>query len=76
VLGSTQQLAGAAGVAAFVALMSAESARLAGSGSVPLEALAGGIRAAFLLGAITSLGAVACAPFVRRPDAAGPPPPH
>jgi DHA2 family lincomycin resistance protein-like MFS transporter len=68
VLGSTQQLAGAAGVAAFVALMSAESARLAAGGSVPLEALAGGIRAAFLLGAVSSLGAVACALFVRRPD--------
>lgn len=76
VLGSTQQLAGAAGVAAFVALMSAEGARLAAGGSVPLEALAGGIRAAFLLGAVTALGAVVCALFVRRPDTAPPHAPH
>jgi DHA2 family lincomycin resistance protein-like MFS transporter len=76
VLGSTQQLAGAAGVAAFVALMSAESARLAANGTVPIEALAGGIRAAFLLGAICALGAVACAPFVRRPDLAAEAPQH
>ena len=50
-----QQVAGAAGVALFVALMTAQQAKLAASGAVPLEALAGGIRAAFLAGAIGAL---------------------
>ena len=48
VLGSLQQVAGAAGVALFVALMTAQQAKLAASGATPVEALAGGIRAAFL----------------------------
>jgi MFS transporter, DHA2 family, lincomycin resistance protein len=76
VLGSLQQVAGAAGVALFVALMSAQTARLAAAGAAPLEALAGGIRAAFLCGAIIALFAVACAFFVRKPDAAGMPGAH
>jgi DHA2 family lincomycin resistance protein-like MFS transporter len=69
VLGSLQQVAGAAGVALFVALMSAQSARLAASGAVPVEALAGGIRAAFHCGAIIALFAVAFAFLVRKPEA-------
>src|SRR5690606_23960608 len=48
-LGSVQQVAGAAGVALFVAIMSAQQASLAASGTVPLEALAGGIRVAFMV---------------------------
>jgi MFS transporter, DHA2 family, lincomycin resistance protein len=69
VLGSLQQVAGAAGVALFIALMTAQSARLASAGAVPVEALAGGIRAAFLCGAIIALLAVACAFLVRKPSA-------
>jgi DHA2 family lincomycin resistance protein-like MFS transporter len=69
VLGSLQQVAGAAGVALFIALMTAQSARLASAGAVPVEALAGGIRAAFLCGAIIALVAVACAFLVRKPSA-------
>jgi len=69
VLGSLQQVAGAAGVALFVALLSARSARLAAAGAPPIEALAGGIRAAFLCGAVCALLAVACAFLVRKPDA-------
>ena len=76
VLGSLQQVAGAAGVALFVALMSAQSARLAAAGAAPLEALAGGVRAAFLCGAIFALVAVACAFLVRKPDAHGAPAAH
>ncbi len=68
-LGSLQQVAGAAGVALFVALMSAQTARLASSGATPVEALAGGARAAFFCGALFSLLAVACAFFVRKPPA-------
>lgn len=66
-LGSIQQVAGAAGVALFVAIMTAQSAALTVAGSVPAEALAGGIRTAFMTGAIISLFAVLAAFFVRRP---------
>ena len=76
VLGSLQQVAGAAGVALFVALMSAQGARLAASGAAPTEALAGGIRTAFLWGAILALLAVACAFFVRKPGAPAMPAAH
>jgi DHA2 family lincomycin resistance protein-like MFS transporter len=76
VLGSSQQVAGAAGVALFVALMTAQSARLGNAGAVPVEALAGGIRAAFLCGAIIALFAVACAFLVRKPDAPAAPAAH
>ena len=66
-LGSVQQVAGAAGVALFVALMSAQSAALATSGSVPVEALAGGIRLAFMVGAVIAIFAFIAALFVQRP---------
>jgi DHA2 family lincomycin resistance protein-like MFS transporter len=69
VLGSLQQVAGAAGVAVFVALMSAQTARLAAAGATPVEALAGGTRAAFLCGAVCALVAVGCSFLVRKPDA-------
>lgn len=67
VLGSTQQLAGAVGVALFIAFMSAQSAELLAAGATALEALAGGVRAAFLCGAVASLAAVVCALFIRKP---------
>ncbi len=73
VLGSFQQVAGAAGVALFVAIMTAQQTKLAASGVVNLEALAGGIRAAFLAGAIGAIFAVTCSFFVRKPDAAAMP---
>jgi DHA2 family lincomycin resistance protein-like MFS transporter len=76
VLGSLQQVAGAAGVALFVALMSAQTARLTAAGAAPVEALAGGIRAAFLCGALFALLAVGCAFFVRKPDAHAAPAAH
>ncbi|MEO7222824.1 MAG: MDR family MFS transporter [Devosia sp.] len=68
-LGSVQQVAGAAGVAMFVAIMAAQSGSLAAAGAVPLEALAGGIRLAFIVGAVISLFALAAAFFVRKPPA-------
>jgi DHA2 family lincomycin resistance protein-like MFS transporter len=67
VLGSVQQVAGAAGVALFVALMSARMGSQQASGALPLQALAGGLRAAFFCGAVLSLIAVALVLFVRRP---------
>lgn len=69
VLGSVQQVAGAAGVALFVALMSLQTAALAAGGLSPVAALSGGIRIGFLCGAILSLGAVAAAFFVKKPAA-------
>jgi MFS transporter, DHA2 family, lincomycin resistance protein len=68
VIGTIQQVAGAAGVALFVALMSARATTLAARGLAPVEALSGGIRSAFLCGAIISLFAVGCVFFVRRPS--------
>jgi DHA2 family lincomycin resistance protein-like MFS transporter len=64
-LGSIQQVAGAAGVALFVAIMSSQSAALAATG----QALAGGIRLAFIVGASISLLALVAAFFVRKPPA-------
>ena len=66
--GVVPQIAGAAGVALFVALMSARQASLAAEGLSPVAALTGGIQLAFLVGAILSLLAVAASLFVRKPE--------
>jgi DHA2 family lincomycin resistance protein-like MFS transporter len=71
VIGTLQQAAGAAGVALFVALMSARAATLAARGLASVDALTGGVRIGFLCGAIISLFAVACVFFVRRPSQPG-----
>jgi DHA2 family lincomycin resistance protein-like MFS transporter len=68
VIGTIQQVSGAAGVALFVALMSARSTTLTARGLAPVDALSGGIRAGFLCGAIISILAVACVFFVQRPS--------
>lgn len=67
ILGSVQQVAGAAGIALFVALMTLQSAALTAAGTEPVAALAGGIRTAFFCGAVISLFAVVAAFFVRKP---------
>ena len=67
ILGSTEQVAGAAGVALFVAVMSLQTASRAAAGASPVEALAGGIRVAFTIGAVISLFAIATAFFIRTP---------
>jgi MFS transporter, DHA2 family, lincomycin resistance protein len=67
ILGSVQQVAGAAGVALFIAVMTAQTAALTAADVVGVEALAGGIRSAFLIGAVISLLPIACAFFVRKP---------
>lgn len=69
ILGSIQQVAGAAGVALFVALMTIQSAALTAAGEPQVTALAGGIRLAFLCGAVLSVFAVAAAFFVKKPPA-------
>jgi MFS transporter, DHA2 family, lincomycin resistance protein len=72
VIGTIQQAAGAAGVALFVALMSARALRLSASGLAPIEALSGGVRAGFVCGASISIFAVVCVAFLRRPQSPGP----
>jgi DHA2 family lincomycin resistance protein-like MFS transporter len=73
-LGSIQQVAGAAGVALFVALMSAQSAAQAVGGAAAGEALASGIRLALTVGAITAFVPLIASFFVKRaaaPDWSG-----
>ena len=67
ILGSVQQVAGAAGVALFIALMTIQSGALLAAGSEPIPAISGGIHAGFLCGAIISLLAVVAAFFVKKP---------
>jgi DHA2 family lincomycin resistance protein-like MFS transporter len=71
-IGTTQQVAGAAGTALFVAIMTWQSARLGAAGADLAAATTGGIRAAFLGSAIIALGALFAAFFVRKPTG-GPP---
>ncbi|MFD1213719.1 DHA2 family efflux MFS transporter permease subunit [Arthrobacter sp. GCM10027362] len=68
IVGTVQQVAGAAGTALFVTVMSAQSAALAAAGQAGTAAVAGGVRAAFLTGAVLSLLAIVGAFFVRKPE--------
>jgi DHA2 family lincomycin resistance protein-like MFS transporter len=70
-IGTTQQVGGAAGTALFVAIMTFRSADLAGSGADALASLTGGIRLAFLCGAVISLAAVGAACLLRKPETRG-----
>ena len=69
ILGSVQQVAGAAGIALFVALMTIQTAALTAGGADQVTALAGGIRAGFLCGAIISVFAIVAGIFVKKPPA-------
>lgn len=69
-LGSVQQVAGAAGIALFVAIMTVQAANLGAEGVDTVSALSGGIRLAFTVGAVISLFAVVAAFFVRKPEGA------
>jgi DHA2 family lincomycin resistance protein-like MFS transporter len=71
VFGTAQQLAGAAGTALFISVMTIRSTSLLGDGVAEQAALAGGIRAAFLYGAVIFLLAVVASFFVRAPEEAG-----
>ncbi|MCU1635531.1 MAG: major facilitator transporter [Cryobacterium sp.] len=70
IVGTVQQLAGAAGIALFVTVMTTHSASLTGTGMAEVPATAAGIQTAFLYGAVISLVAVVASLFVRRPAAA------
>jgi DHA2 family lincomycin resistance protein-like MFS transporter len=74
ILGSLQQIAGAAGVALFVAIMSGRAASLMAAGTPALDAQSGGITAAFFCGAVISIFAIIAAFFIRKPaeQAGGP----
>lgn len=67
IVGTVQQLAGAAGTALFVTVMSLGLASGVQQGATVVDATAAGIHSAFLTGAIIALGAVVLAFFVRRP---------
>lgn len=68
-ISTAQQVAGAAGTALFVTVMTLVSVRAAGSPeAVGPEALAAGTRAAFLLGGVASTLAIAAAWFIRDPE--------
>jgi DHA2 family lincomycin resistance protein-like MFS transporter len=66
-VGTVQQVAGAAGTALFVTIMSTVSATLSNAGATDSAAAAGGIHSAFLIGALISLLAIVGAIFVRKP---------
>jgi DHA2 family lincomycin resistance protein-like MFS transporter len=72
VVGTVQQVAGAAGTALFITVMTTQAAAHAGGGAGVIGAMAGGVHAAFLVGAFISLLAIpaALALRVRGRDAA------
>jgi DHA2 family lincomycin resistance protein-like MFS transporter len=67
IVGTLQQVAGAAGTALFIALMVSRAAALEQTGVDPAAATASGMHLAFMLGGFLSLGAIVLACFVRRP---------
>jgi len=70
VLSTTQQVAGAAGIALMISVMSAVTASTAASGTAEAAAGASGARAAFLIGAVLLTITIAGAFFVRKPEEA------
>ncbi|MCU1535518.1 MAG: transporter [Glaciihabitans sp.] len=66
VVGTIQQVAGAAGIALFVTIFTARQAALAGQGASNEIAIAGGFHNAILVGAIISVLAIVAAVFIRK----------
>jgi DHA2 family lincomycin resistance protein-like MFS transporter len=66
IVGTVQQVAGAAGTALFVTVMSSQAATLMAGGASEVAATAAGIQSAFLYGAIISVFAIPAAFFIRR----------
>nr|WP_314256793.1 MDR family MFS transporter [uncultured Devosia sp.] len=66
-ISTIQQVAGAAGTALFIGLMSMKMGELSAAGAALPEATAGGVHLAFLCGGAISLVAVLASLFVRRP---------
>jgi DHA2 family lincomycin resistance protein-like MFS transporter len=67
IVGTVQQLAGAAGTTLFVSVMTVGAATLLGSGASEVEAVAGGVHTAFFYGAAISTLGIVGAFFVRSP---------
>ncbi|WP_374761045.1 MDR family MFS transporter [Microbacterium sp. zg.B185] len=67
IVSTIQQVAGAAGTALFITLMSVGAADAAAAGAGEVTATNAGVHAAFLLGACVATAAVVLAFFVRRP---------
>lgn len=68
IVGTVQQVAGAAGTALFVTIMAATAARRLTEGATIITATSAGIQHAFLAGAIVSLFVIPIAAFIRRPS--------
>ena len=73
ILATLQQVAGAAGTALLIAIMSGRLADLTRDGLDPVSALTGGLHRAFAVAAVISLGVIVCAFFMRntQPDEPG-----
>jgi len=71
IVGTIQQLAGAAGTAVFITVMTSRQASLVAQGSSEVAGTASGIQQAFLYGAIISLFAIPAAFFIRKPADTG-----
>ena len=67
-LGTIQQIAGAAGTALFVTVLTTVSVNLDNQGASAMEALSGGIQFAFLSGAILSVVAIGLAIAIKKPE--------
>lgn len=67
VVGTAQQVAGAAGTAGFVAIMTVFSSAAVAGGAEQPTAIASGVHASFLVGAVTATAAVVLSCFVRKP---------
>jgi DHA2 family lincomycin resistance protein-like MFS transporter len=67
VVGTIQQVAGAAGVALFITVMSSRASAELTSGADAVVAQAAGIHTALVIGAIISLVAVPLSFFIRKP---------
>ncbi|MCU1513220.1 MAG: major facilitator transporter, partial [Microbacteriaceae bacterium] len=66
IVGTVQQLAGAAGTALFVTIMSAQILKQQAAGASIASATASGVHSAFIVGAIISLLAIPAAFFIRK----------
>ncbi len=67
ILATLQQVAGAAGTALLIAIMSSRAAELVRSGVPETGALLGGIQRSFGVAALISIAAIVCAAFMRNP---------
>jgi DHA2 family lincomycin resistance protein-like MFS transporter len=69
IINTVQQLAGAAGTALFITVLSTTTAARLAAGADALEATAAGVQGAFLWGGVVSVVAGAATLLVRRPPA-------